>query len=127
MRSAPMQQPADAVSLAGLSERQWPALEPLAAGASCMTAAREAGVTDRTLRSWRVLPEFCLAQRRLRSERWGVTPEQIFGSLEQTEAILVACMQDGSASGVRVRAASKVLDYARKIHDEDTEARLLDL
>lgn len=112
--------------LCQLTGPQLAAAEALLAGATKTEAAQAAGVTVRTVNRYLADPAFAGVLQQATSDDLAALAAGTAAALAQARAVLLALMTDQSvAPGVRIRAATAVLDYALRIYEKyDLAARV---
>jgi len=114
---------------AGVPPRQYQALLMLAEGGSTLEVAERIGVSDRTIRKWRALPEFRAELDALQREATRTAVCALRSQAIHAVNALGRVVQDGDAAPTaRVSAARVVLDGIWKAEELDRldalEARL---
>ena len=89
-------------------------------------AARVAGIGTQTLIRWQKLPEFQAAYREARRAAVSQANARLQQASSTAVSVLVKIMVDSdSPASARVRAADRVLDYAKRgIENEDIDVRV---
>lgn len=109
-----------------LTRKQETALAALAFTNSTREAAQRAGVSERTLRRWMHSDAFMDAYREQARKNSGQAHSALMAAqLEAVEVLRNALKAE--AVGVRIRAASRILEIGLKVRDEDLELRLVEL
>lgn len=111
---------------ARLTKKQLDALHALAVSSTTKEAAEKAGVNERTLRRWLASETF---MRRYREQSREVSG-QALSALRSAQVQAVEVLREGltsSVPAVRVRSASRLLEYGLRIRDHDIEERLAEL
>jgi hypothetical protein len=113
----------------GLTPRQHRAISALIAAKSHVEAAEVAGVGERTLYRWLADPAFRAELSQAEGELIDLATRRLIDLQEAAIDALDETLDAGAASpGVRLRAASLVLDYLLKLRELRTlEKRLSDL
>lgn len=108
-----------------LTPAQRLAAETFAVTGDASAAAEAAGVTARTLRRWRQLPEFGAAVDDALSQVFARTRRDVLMNSTTAVDVLRQTMTDATAPhAVRVRAALGTLGLSRDLHDDDVARRL---
>jgi len=118
-----------------LTGKQLQAALLLAKGSTIVDAAKELGISEKTLDRWKTLPEFKAALRQAEDDLYS----DVLSRLKREASNAVDCLvrnldSDEAAPYVQVAAASKLLDaslQAAKVAElekllEDLQGRLLD-
>jgi transposase-like protein len=112
-----------------LTGKQLQAALLLAKGATIVNAAKDLGISEKTLDRWKKLPTFKTALRQAEDELYSDVLARLKREASGAIDTLVACTKEGAAAPyVRVQAASKILDaslQAAKVRE--LEALLADL
>lgn len=109
-----------------LTRKQDAALIALAFTNSVREAAEKAGVSERTLHRWMQAGPFIVAYRDQARRNSGQAHSALMDAqLEAVQVLRKALRAD--AVGVRIRAASRLLEVGLKVRDEDLELRLEEL
>lgn len=115
------------VTVEPLTPKQRAAIAALVSGQSYGDAARTAGVSERTLRRWRLDPQFAAEIRRADSEQLGEIARVLNGASRTAVDVLITIMTDGRASkALRLRAAVEVLKHRAALFDLTTLSERLD-
>jgi transposase-like protein len=94
-----------------LTSKQQQAILLLAKGSTIVDAAKDIGISEKTLDRWKKLPEFKAALRLAEDELYSEALTRLKCEASKAIDTLVACMEkDEVAPYVRVQAASKILD-----------------
>ncbi len=111
-----------------LTPRQIRAVSAILEADTRADAARQAGVSERTLRRWANLDPFRAEVRRQRSRVLDSTASILAGGSARCAAVLiqVATTGGGPLDAVRVSAARAVLDAATKAEELSTVTARLD-
>jgi hypothetical protein len=105
------------------------AIAALMSSKSVVDAAKAAGVGHRTLHTWLLEPEFRQALTNAEGVAIDAATRRLVSLAEASVAVIASIMADRNVSpGVRLRAASEVLNHLLKLRElRDIEARLLAL
>lgn len=94
-------------------------------GYSAAGAAKKSEVSERTVYRWLRQRDFAERLRRGREEAFSQATNRLTRAAVLAADVLVQIMQDkGSAAGVRVRAATAVLDVAITVRDISLTERI---
>lgn len=97
----------------GLTVKQLLAVDAFVAGKTLTQAAKAAGVTNKTLWSWRHKPEFISMVNRKLQERTDVTGAQGVGLVPECLQVLKTIMHSATSEDAdRIRAAKVIMDSA---------------
>lgn len=115
--------------MSDLNERQLRAIEGLLSSTSVEGAARESGLSSKTIRRYLSQPDFrALFRGELRERVHLATARMQAGSAAAVECLLEIMQSNSESSAARTRAAIAILDLTRRwIEVEDTEVRLVAL
>lgn len=102
-----------------LTHRQVLALPIIAAAPNMTQAAREAGISESTLRRWRQNEHFCVELNRLTAETADLTRQLLESLTRQSSRVLSDLMQDPDPM-VRLRAARAVVNVGIQVTNADT-------
>ena len=105
-----------------LTRKQEAALASLAFTNSTREAAQRAGVSERTLRRWMHSDAY---REQARKNSGQAHSALMAAQLEAVEVLRNALKAE--TVGVRIRAASQILEIGLKIRDDDLELRLVEL
>ena len=101
-----------------LTTKQESAALVLATGGTQQEAATAAGVTDRTVRRWLVLPEFTSAIKDAESEQLRGLHRRLTGMAWEALDVLQAEMKNSEGTpGTRTRAALGALQYMKELRE----------
>lgn len=116
---------ADIDTIDTLTPAQHKAIGALLSEPSVRKAAEVSGVKERTLYGWLKRPDFTAEYRAARREATNQAIARVQQYSGHAAATLLTLMAAGNPAGVRLAAASKVLDLALKsIELDDFAARL---
>lgn len=107
------------VNADGLTVKQVIAADAIVAGKTMTDAAKAAGVTNKTLWSWRHTPQFMSVVNRKLQERTDMTGTQGVGLVPQCLEVLKAIMNSSTSDDVdRIRAAKVIMDSANAYQEQ---------
>ncbi len=111
----------------GLSANQLDAVTLLVSGMTYAEAAGRLGVSERTVRRYMADPAFKEALAILREQVSQMASNMLIARMANAVAVLVEIMQNPPErhGALRMNAATKILDYAFKVRNQDAaEGRL---
>ena len=107
------------VNADGLTVKQILAADAIVAGKTMTDAAKAAGVTNKTLWSWRHTPQFMAVVNRKLQERTDMTGTQGVGLVPECLEVLQGIMNNPTAQDVdRIRAAKVIMDSANAYQEQ---------
>lgn len=103
----------------GLTVKQVIAVDALVAGRTLTDAAKAAGVTNKTLWSWRHTPQFMSVVNRKLQERTDMTGTQGVGLVPECLQVLQGIMNSSTSEDAdRIRAAKVIMDSANAYQEQ---------
>ena len=108
-----------AIELSGLSTKQQAVLPVLALSPSIAHAARQSGLSERTLRRWLDDPAFREQLSQLHKESYELARTQLQALVPHFISVLAAEAIDNPDPAVRIRAARYAISYALKLSETD--------
>lgn len=107
------------VNADGLTVKQVIATDAIVAGKTMTDAAKAAGVTNKTLWSWRHTPQFMSVVNRKLQERTDMTGTQGVGLVPECLSVLQDIMNSpASENADRIRAAKVIMDSANAYQEQ---------
>jgi transposase-like protein len=106
------------VNADGLTAKQVIAADAIVAGKTMTDAAQAAGVTNKTLWSWRHTPQFMSVVNRKLQERTDVAGTQGVGLVPECLTVLKGIMNNPMSENTdRIRAAKAIMDSANAYYE----------
>ncbi len=105
--------------ISGLSHRQKSVLPILAVSHTLAQAARDSGVSERTLRKWLDDPSFRADLDRLREESYELARQQFQVLVPMFLSVLAKEAVENPDPAIRIRAARYGMNYAARFRDHD--------
>jgi transposase-like protein len=107
------------VNADGLTVKQILAADAIVAGKTMTDAAKAAGVTNKTLWSWRHTPQFMSVVNRKLQERTDMTGTQGVGLVPECLQVLQGIMNSSTSEDAdRIRAAKVIMDSANAYQEQ---------
>ena len=107
------------VNADGLTVKQILAADAIVAGKTMTDAAKAAGVTNKTLWSWRHTPQFMSVVNRKLTERTDMTGTQGVGLVPECLEVLQGIMNSSTSEDAdRIRAAKVIMDSANAYQEQ---------
>ena len=107
------------IEISGLTPRQQAVLPVLALSPSIAQAARQSGVSERTLRRWLDDPAFREQLSQVHRESYELARKQLQALVPHFISVLAAEAIENPDPGVRIRASRYALSYAVKFSETD--------
>lgn len=108
-----------------LSPKQEKGIAALLSSATIKAAAEAAGVAERTIHTWLTEPAFDAAYRAARRDAVKLASTRLQVASSAAVSVLCQLMKPGNPPGVRLAAASKILDLSfQSVNIDDVLARL---
>lgn len=111
-------------SQTGQTRRQEQAIAELISGATIEAAATRCGVSQRTLQRWLASDEFQRDYAKAKRRLLELATNRMLRSMDEAVQELLAIMRSEKASlGLKLSAASRLIDRARWAHEDDDLAQ----
>ena len=107
------------IEISGLSFKQQSALPFIAVSGSVAQAARDSGVSEKTLRKWLNDPSFREELDRLRQESYDLARKQLQALMPHCLSIFAEVAEQADDPALRLRAARYLMSYAVKFREFD--------
>ncbi len=107
------------IEISGLSLRQQALLPVVALSPSIAQAARDSGVSERTLRRWLDDPAFREQLSQLHRESYDLARRQLQALVPHLISVLAKEAIENPDPTIRIRAARYAMNYAVRFHDVD--------
>ena len=108
--------------ISGLTFRQQSALPIVAVSRTLAQAARDSGVSEKTLRKWLHDPAFRSELEHIREESWRLARKQLQAALPRCLAMLAEMAAEAEDPAIRLRAIRTLLTYGVKFGELDSLA-----
>ena len=112
--------------ISGLSHRQIAVLPIVALSPSIAQAARQSGVSERTLRRWVDEPAFSQQLYQLHRESYSLARRQLMGLVPHFISVFAREAIENPDSAIRIRAADHGMYYALKLAEVEKISQDLD-